>query len=312
MTPVGRGAAQCDSDAMPGPHVVFDRAAVRANRARAARDFGAHDFLFAEVADRLIERLGDVDRRFARALVVGGRPADAASRVLARAGTETAVVCDLAPDMSGRAGAAVVTGDEEALPFAAGAFDLIVSVLGLHWVNDVPGALAQIRRALRPDGLFLAALLGGDTLMELRRALIEAEAATTGGASPRVSPFVAVREAGALLQRAGFALPVADTDTITVTWADPLSLMRELRGMGEANALVERRRGFTRRDTLLAAARRYGALFADADGRIPATFQVIYLTAWAPHESQQKPLVPGSAEVRLADALGTRERKADC
>ena len=210
--------------------------------------------------------------------------------------------CDLVP--------AALAADDEALPFADGAFDLVVSGLSLHWVNDLPGSLVQIRRSLRPDGLFLGALLGGDTLIELRHALVEAESEIEGGVSPRVSPFLDVREGGALLQRAGFALPVVDSDTITVTWPDALALMRDLRGMGEANSVIERKKGFTRRETLFVAAARYQERHGDADGRIPATFQVIYLTGWAPHENQQQALRPGAATARLADALDVTEVSA--
>jgi SAM-dependent methyltransferase len=212
--------------------------------------------------------------------------------------------------MARRAPPPALALDEEALPFSPASFDLVVSALSLHWVNDLPGALVQIRAALEPDGLFLAALLGGDTLRELRLALLEAESAIEGGASPRVSPFADLRDAAGLLQRAGFALPVADSDTLTVTWADPLALMRELRGMGETNAVAARRKEVARRETLFAASARYQAQFGTTDGRIPASFQVIYLAGWAPDASQQQPLRPGSAASRLAEALGTREISA--
>jgi SAM-dependent methyltransferase len=209
--------------------------------------------------------------------------------------------------MAAQAPAPAVAGDEEALPFANGAFDLVLSSLSLHWVNDLPGALSQIRRALKPDGLFLAAMPGGETLKELRQALAEAEIAGEGGLSPRISPFVEVRDAGNLLVRAGFALPVADIETITVSYPEPLAVVRDLRGAGEANAVLERRRSPSRRTTLFSALARYGELYGDADGRVPATVQVIYLTAWAPDPSQPKPLRPGSAKTRLAEALGTAE-----
>jgi len=178
-----------------------------------------------------------------------------------------------------------VVADEEWLPFASARLDLVLSSLSLHWVNDLPGTLIQIRRALKPDGLFLAAMLGGETLRELRHALLEADLAKEGGASPRVSPFVDVRDAGDLLQRAGFVLPVADSDTLTVTYDDPLRLMRDLRGMGETNATHERRDRFSRRATFSRAADIYRQTFAAADGRVPATFQVIYLTGWTPRTS---------------------------
>ena len=202
-----------------------------------------------------------------------------------------------------------LAADEEALPFAPGCFDLVLSCLSLHWVNDLPGTLVQIRRSLKPDGLLLAALLGGETLYELRAAWMEAELAEEAGAGVHVSPFADVRDAGALLQRAGFALPVTDTERIAVQYADAASLMHDLRGMGETNAALARRPGFTRRATLARMAAVYDSLFA-RQGRIPATFEVVYLTAWAPHESQPKALRPGSAAARLADALGSEERPA--
>ncbi len=289
---------------------VFDRGAVRYHRDRAAANPARHDFLFREVAARLMERLDEVDRKFARVLDLGCRHGTMSRDLRARAGVDLVIGCDLSAAMLRHAEGPAIAADEEALPFAPHAFDLACGALGLHWVNDLPGALIQLRRALRPDGLLLMAMLGGNTLHEMRRALIEAEAEIENGASPRVSPFVELRDAGALLQRAGFALPVVDVDTITVTWPDAFALMRDLRGMGEANAVRERRRKFTRRETLFTAARRYQELFADGDGRIPATFQVLYLTAWAPDDSQQKPLRPGSAAARLADALEAEEKPA--
>ena len=292
---------------------VFDRALLRRRRDRAAAGLRAHDFLFAEAAERLADRLDDVTRKFPRALDLGCHDGTL-SRVLAgRGGIETLVQCDLSPAMARAAasnGAPTLVADEEALPFAPESFDLIVSVLGLHWVNDLPGALIQIRHALKPDGLFLGAFLGGATLTELRTALLEAELAEEGGASPRVAPFAELRDAGGLLQRAGFALPVADADRLTVTYPDALALMRELRAMGESNTLRARRRGFTRRATLLRAAAIYAEKFADAEGRVPASFEIVTLTGWAPHPCQPQPLEPGSATLRLADALGAEERPA--
>jgi len=298
---------------MGSAQYVFDRKIVRRHRDRAARHFADHDFLFREAAERLAERLEDVTRVFPRVLDIGARTGALAPLIAGRPGTETIVQCDLSAPMmkaararacAGGATRLVAVADEEFLPFADGSFDLIVSCLSLHWTNDLPGALVQIRRALKPDGLFLAAILGGETLGELRRALIEAEVAETGGAGPRVSPFADLRDAGSLLQRARFALPVVDADTITVSYENALDLMRDLRGMGEANAIADRRKDFTRRSTLLRAAAIYEDIFAD-DGRMPATFQILNLTAWAPHASQPKALKPGSAAHRLADALGT-------
>ena len=200
--------------------------------------------------------------------------------------------------------------DEEALPFAPASLDLAVSGLALHHVNDLPGALVQIRRALKPDGLFLGALLGGETLKELREAWLIAEDEVSGGASPRVAPFADVRDLGGLLQRAGFALPVADTDIVHATYASPLNLMHEIKAMGASNVLTARRRVPVTRKLLFRAAEVYSERFALPDGRIPATFEIITLTAWVPHESQQKPLQPGSAKARLAEALGVREQSA--
>lgn len=296
------------SDAPPR---LFDRAALSRHRDRRAAGFAAYDFLVREVAERLADRLDDVRRRFPVALDLGCRDG-LMGRVLAgRGGIETLVQAELAPAMARAAaaggGGPVVVADEELLPFGPASFDLVVSCLNLHWVNDLPGALAQIRYALKPDGLFLAALFGGGTLGALRQALLEGESQVRGGVSPRVPPFVELRDAGALLQRAGFALPVADGDRIPVDWSDPLSLMRDLARMGEANALAERPRHFTGSGTLLAAAERYPRR---ADGRVVADFEIVYLTAWAPHASQQKPLRPGTAVHRLATALDGREQPA--
>jgi SAM-dependent methyltransferase len=289
---------------------VFDRAAVRRHRDRAAAGLDGHDFLFGEIGERLADRLDDVTRRFPRALDLGCHGGQLGRLLHGRGGIETLVQCDLSPQMARRAGGVGLAASEEFLPFADASFDLVLSCLSLHWVNDLPGALVQVRRALKPDGLFLAAMLGGETLKELRTALAESEIAEEGGLSPRISPFADVRDAGDLLGRAGFALPVVDVDTVMVSYADPLELMADLRGMGETNAVAERRKRFSRRATLMNATARYRDQFADEDGRIPATFQVIYLTAWMPHPSQQKALKPGSAGARLADALDTTEISA--
>lgn len=286
---------------------VFDRRLVRLRRERAAANWASHDFLFREVAERLAERLDDVRRRFPVALELGRRGDALTAALETRAGIEALIHTGLSPSTVRDTGGPAVAADEEALPFRDGAFDLIVSSLSLHWVNDLPGALAQARRALKSDGLFLAALFGGGTLAELRDALMDAEMEEEGGVSPRVSPFADVRDMGALLQRAGFALPVVDVDTITVTFPDALALMTDLRGMGETNSVKTRRSGFLRRATLGRAAQIYRDRHGDSDGRIPATFRVMFVTAWAPAASQPKPLRPGSATVRLADALGETE-----
>lgn len=289
----------------------FDRAAVRAHRARAARRDAEADFLFDEIAGRLIERLDDIRREFPRVLDLGCRRGFLGPRLAARPGTALVTQCDLAPEMAVVAQAATglpaLAADEEALPFAEGAFDLIVSNLVLHWTNDLPGALVQARRALAPDGLFIAALFGVGTLAELRLALLEAELATEGGAGPRVSPFADVRDGGDLLSRAGFAMPVADVETIRVSFPGALDLMRDLRAMGESNAVAERRKGFTRRATLMEAAARYPR---GGDRRIEAAFEVVFLAGWAPAPGQPKPLRPGSATARLAEHLGSIEQPA--
>jgi SAM-dependent methyltransferase len=284
--------------------IIFDRKLLRARRKRAER-LGASDFLIERVADDLAERLAVVLRQFDRAVDLG-TPGDAVRRALAASGNVGAVI---AASPFARGPLAVVA-DEEMLPFRDGALDLVVSALSLQFVNDLPGALVQIARALRPDGLFMAALAGGETLTELRQAFAQAEAEIEDGISPRVAPFADVRELGALLQRTGFALPVTDVDRITVRYASPIALMHDLRRMGATNALTERRRKPLRRATLMRMIEIYGGRFADADGRVRATFEIVWLSGWAPHESQQQPLRPGSARQRLADALGTKEQSA--
>ena len=287
---------------MKGPVEIFDRTAVRRHRDRAAARIGEHDFLIQEVAQRLRERLGDVKRAFSCALDMGGVGAEPPAGLVVRT--------DLSPAMVAHGSRPAIAADEEWLPFAPASFDLVTSLLTLHWVNDLPGALVQIRRCLKPDGLFLAAMLGGETLSELRESLAQAESAGEGGVSPRLSPTVDLQDMGALLQRAGFALPVADLDHLTVSYPDAFALMHDLRGMGETNAVCERRKHFSRRATLMAAADIYRERFADGDGRMAATFQIVWLTAWAPHESQQQPLRPGAAKSRLADALDVEEKPA--
>ena len=289
---------------------VFDRRLVRARRDRAAAGFSEFDFLFREVADRLADRLLDIARAFPMALDLGCHTGVFGDVLGGRGGIETLIQCDLSEGMARRAGGPAVVADEEALPFDAPRFDLAVSNLSLHWVNDLPGALVQANRCLKPDGLFLGAVLGGDTLHELRDCLMQAELDLRGGVSPRLSPFAQVRDAGGLLQRAGFALPVTDSDIVTVTYENAFRLMRDLRGMGETGAALSRPRRFARRDLFLRAAALYQERHAQADGRIPATFEVIYLHGWSPHDSQQRPLRPGSAKTRLADALGAKERDA--
>ena len=285
--------------------VVFDRALVRRRLSRALAG-GYADFLLARAVEDLDERLGAVLRRFPLALDLG-TPTAAAAAWLGQSNAVDVVV-RMAPIMEPLADRLLAVGDEENLPFGPERFNLVVSLLALHAVNDLPGSLVQIRRMLQPDGLFLGCLFGGATLAELRQAFTAAEAEIEGGASPRVAPFADLQDLGGLLQRAGFALPVTDVDTIVVRYRDAFGLMRDLRAMGLANALADRRRTPLRRKTLLRAAEIYADRFTDPDGRVRATFELVWLSGWAQHASQQKPLRPGSAQMRLADALGTEEQ----
>jgi SAM-dependent methyltransferase len=282
---------------------IFDRALLRQRRQRAAARVAEHDFLIANVADDLIERLAIVRRRFPVAVNLGAHHGLLGKRLRTLAGVELSIDAEPVPALIRQCGGLRVQADEEALPFRAQSLDLVVSALALQLVNDLPGTLLQIRQALKPDGLLLAAVLGGESLRELRTAFFLAEEEVEGGASPRVAPFADVRQLGALLLRAGFALPVADTTTVTVTYPDALTLMRELKAMGVSNALQARRRRPLRRDTLARAVEHYGVHYGLADGRVTATFEIITLTGWAPHASQPQPLRPGSASVPLAEAL---------
>jgi SAM-dependent methyltransferase len=290
---------------MSGAPLIFDRKLLRLRQAR-ARKLGPVTFLVEQVVQDLADRLRAVVRTFPIAVDLG-TPGDALQRALAQEAAIGRLVW-----MQARAGEAdcAVVADEEMLPFADASIDLAVSALALHTVNDLPGTLVQVRRALKPDGLFLAALLAGDTLTELRRSFALAETELEGGVSPHVAPFADVRELGALLQRAGFALPVADVDRVTVRYSSVFNLMHDLRGMGATNVLLERRRQPLRRATLLRMAQLYAEKFADPDGKLRATFDIVWLSGWAPHASQQQPMRPGSARTRLADALGAIELPA--
>jgi len=297
--------------------LIFDRALLRRRRMRALR-LGASTFLLERVAQDLADRLATVMRHFEWAVDLG-TPSELVRRALSASGQITSMV-GVDPlmhalrvrqrDEGTLPATFAVAGDEEALPLRDASLNLVVSALSLQLVNDLPGALIQIRRALKPDGLFLAALLGGDSLTELRQAFAIAEAETEGGVSPRVIPFLDVQAAGALLQRAGFALPVTDVDRITVRYDSAHALMRDLRHMGASNPMVERSRRPLKRATLKRMIEVYAERFADADNRIRATFDIIWLSGWAPHESQQKPLTPGAAQRRLSDALGVKEISA--
>ena len=284
---------------MTSPPHIFDRALWRQRLARAARAAKPCDFLFSRAAEDFAFRLATVQRAFPRALDLGS-PHPAVADILAAPGR---FVVRAAP-FSG-CGANLVA-DEECLPFAPESFDLVVCALNLQFVNDLPGVLAQIRRALAPDGLFLAALIGGQSLRELRLCLAQAQEEIEGGASPRVAPFVDLRDLGGLLQRAGLALPVADVDAFTVRYPHALDLMRDLRAMGATNVLAAGARRPLRRDVLLRACALYRQNFSDPDGKIRATFEIVWASGWAPHDSQQKPLAPGSAQVPLSAALGDK------
>jgi len=275
----------------PNPNaapVLFDRALLRARRSRAL-DLNPATFLLDRVAEDAAERLQAVLREFRSGADIGTTGEQVRNALTGRVGSLVHV--DL-PDI-----------ENKGLALEPESLDLAVSALAFQFVNDLPGVLAQIRRALKPDGLLLAAMIGGDTLTELRQSFASAEAECEGGVSPRVAPFADLRDVGALLQRAGFALPVTDVDRIVVRYDSAFALMQDLRRMGATNILIERRRMPTRRATMLRMAQIYGERFADPDGRIRATFDVIWLSGWAPHESQQKPLKPGSAKASLAEAV---------
>ncbi|MGY8937806.1 MAG: methyltransferase domain-containing protein [Alphaproteobacteria bacterium] len=289
---------------------IFDRTLIRRRRDRASVEFHRYDFLFQEIATRLTDRLEDIQRTFPIALDLGCHAGAIANVLPRRSAVDWLAHSDISFRMAKCAASTALVADEEALPFADNAFDLVLSNLSLHWVNDLPGALTQIQHVLKPDGLFLATILGGDTLVEFRDCLLSAESEILGGASPRISPMVALGDAAGLLQRAGFALPVADSDTINVTYDNAFKLMADLRGMAEANAIRERTQRFTPRSVFMRAAKLYQDRYSGPEGRINTTFEVIYLHGWSPHDSQQKPLRPGSASQRLADALDTEEQPA--
>jgi SAM-dependent methyltransferase len=295
---------------MNDERVLFDRKLLRQRRARFAHEIEGREFLLAHVAAEIAERIALMLRSFPLALDLGAYRGLLGRRVTELPSVGAMICAESALAFAALCPRPALVCDEDLLPFKDKSFNLIVSGLALHRVNDLPGALIQIRRALAPDGLFMAALLGARSLIELRQALIEAEAEAQGGASPRISPFADVREYGALLQRAGFALPVADADTLKVTYSSPRELMREVRALGGGNVLLARSKAPLPRGTLERAEALYRRQHATADGKITATFEFVYLSGWAPDPSQQKPLKPGSAAQRLADALGTTERSA--
>ncbi len=285
-----------DKKAMPAkasPPRIFDRELLHM-RLRRALAKGPPDFLLARAADDLLDRLLTVKRDFPRSLDLGA-PTNHFAQAIIASGRP-------APLRANRFDGAVIA-DDEALPFAPASFDLVVSGMTLQWVNDLPGVLTQIRRILAADGLFIACLPGGASLVELRAAFAQAEEEITGGASPRVSPFVDVRDMGGLLQRAGFALPVSDVDSFTLRYDSLLGLVADLRAMGAAHVLAKRAARPLRRDILSRAAQIYAERFSDPDGRVRASFEIVWLSGWAPHESQQRPAKPGSATMRLEDAM---------
>ncbi len=295
---------------MSAPPLLFDRTLRRQRLDRSAAEWRSADFLHRRAADDIADRLSAIVRRFPLAVELGAAPGlisalappEQVGQWLQAGLSETRLRGIAAPR---------VVADEERLPFREASLDLVVSALSLHWTNDLVGALVQIRRALKPDGLFIGALFGGATLTELRQALLIAESEIGSGAGARVSPFADGFDGAGLLQRAGFTLPVADVDRVTVRYEHPLRLMADLRAMGETSILVDRPRTPLSRAVLARTAEVYAERFALADGRIPATFEIVTLTGWAAHESQQKPLKPGSAKMRLADALNAVEHKLE-
>lgn len=281
---------------------IFDRALIAQRRKRANQNFKSHDFLFEWAEEQMLDRLDDFTRAYETALRIGTRGSQFFSHALSM---HPRIGDVFTMDLTGALSPDLIA-DEEFLPFQDASLDMVISPLSLHTVNDLPGTLIQIRRALKPDGLFLAAMLGGETLYELRDCLTQAEMAVSGGMSPRISPFADKQQMGGLMQRAGFALPVIDSDIITVTYSDFYKLLHDIRGMGESNVIIARSKRFTPKALFEKAAEIYAQKYSK-EGKLVASFEVIFLTGWAPDASQQKPLKPGSAENSLAEFLGTKE-----
>ena len=296
----------------PSPPLLFDRALIRQRLARRLRAGDEADFLRRRAAEDVVDRLEGILRQFPLAVDLGSRD-EAFAEALAASPAQRAIgeLIRARPDAAraARSGTGGMVADEEALPFLPESLDLIVSILSLHWTNDLVGALVQARRALKPDGLFIGALFTGSTLTELRQALLQAEEEVGGGASPRVAPFADGPDLAGLAQRAGLALPVVDIDRITVRYHHPFKLMADIRAMGETSPLMQHARRPLRRASLARAFEIYAERFSDPEGRIRATFEISTLTGWAPHPDQQQPLKPGSAKMRLSQALGVEERK---
>ena len=289
---------------------LFDRVLLSRRRARFAGEMGEHEALLSHVAAEIAERIGAILRGFPLALDLGAYQGVLGRTVAALPSVGEMIYAESVPALAALCPRPSLVCDEELLPFKDESLSLVVSGLALHRVNDLPGALVQIRRALRPDGLFLGAALGSRSLQELRHVLIEAEAERRGGASPRVAPFADVRQYGALLQRAGFALSVTDAELLSVTYPSPRELMREIRALGGGNVMAARQKAPLPPGTLQRAEGIYRERYGTAEGKIAASFEIVYFTGWAPHMSQQKPLAPGSAKQRLADALHTTEHSA--
>ena len=295
---------------MPETPCLFDQLLLRARLKRALKK-GAADFLLERVADDFELRLQALARSFDTVVDIGTFGPHAALKLVASQRFKQIIRQAPLAEVLGTGTWQNIVGETSLVPFAPQSLDAVVSLLAFQWVDDLPGLLIQIKRALKADGLFIACLLGGQTLHELRDSFARAEIECEGGLSPRVSPFADLRDIGALMQRAGFALPVVDTETITVRYQTPLALFADLRAMGGTNVLIERRKTPLRRKTLLRALEIYAENYSDANGRIRATFECLWVSGWTPHESQQKPLQPGSAKTRLADALNTKEGTLD-
>jgi SAM-dependent methyltransferase len=291
---------------------IFDKDLRRIRRRRASARLESFRFLIDWCDAQLAQRLEDIRRSFDHAALIGGRSKPGPFLQSGKIGSLTVMDCAVLPDRVLDSPCSGIIADEEFLPFAPGSLDAVLSSFHLHCVNDLPGALLQIRKALRPDGLFIAAIPGGETLYELRDVLMQTELRLKGGVSPRVFPFADKQQMGALMQRAGFALPVIDSEIVTITYESMFELMRDLRGMGESTIIAERERRNPGKEFFMQAAQDYAARYPDRHdpGRIQASFEIIFALGWAPHESQQKPLRPGSATARLADALGTHEQPA--
>lgn len=280
--------------------IIFNRDLLRLRRDNSSAQFENHDFLLKEVTERLLDNLNDIKRNYRTILNIGGHHhlmnKYFANSFLIHQDLAFKKIFSLKPP--------VIQADEEFLPFKHNSLDLVFCALNLHWINDLPGALVQIFNSLKPDGLFIGAAYGGETLYELRTSMMKADIERLGGIRPHASPLMDVRDAGGLLQRAGFTLPVVNTERITVTYSNVFNLMKELKGMGENNALIKGYKGLTTPEHMMKVAEIYNENFANEDGRIPVTFDILYFQGWSPHESQQKPLKPGSAKMSLKDALG--------